>query len=145
MRKTLFLLLSLAALGFAPAPVFREKPDDPESILRRLQGGWRGISYQNSGRTLYAGTPFRVHLKKDRWGFFFGEPSRQTSTYTITIDTKSKPMRIDWSEGGVRLKGIFDLSGDKLHYSYRLSGRGYPQSLAAPAPDDYVIEAEREK
>ena len=139
------LLLSMVALGFAPAPVFRERPDDAEAILRRLQGGWRGVSYKSRSQDQLVGTPFRVQLDKDRWRFFTGTPSTQTNIYTITLDTKANPMRIDWREGGSHLVGLFELSGDRLRYSFRSAGNGYPQSLTAPAPEDYVIEVEREK
>ena len=145
MGKVPLLLLAIAALGFAPAPVFRERPNDPEAVLRRLQGGWRGVSYRNGGQNHMVGTPFRVHLEKDGWRFFVGTPPGQTNAYTITLDTKTNPMRIDWREGGTHLKGIFVLSGDKLHYSFRTATLDYPQSLTAPAPEDYVIEVEREK
>lgn len=54
-------------------------------------------------------------------------------------------MRIDWREGGSHLKGIFELKGDRLHYSFRSATQDYPRSLTAPAPEDYVLEVEREK
>ena len=144
MRMILLLLLPIVSLGFAPAPVFRERPNDPDAVLHRLQGGWRGVSYQHGGQNQMVGTPFRVHLEKDRWRFFVGTPSSQTNVYSITLDTKANPMRIDWREGGSHLMGIFELTGDRLHYSFRTS-REYPRSLTAPAPEDYVIEVEREK
>ena len=143
--RTIFLLLSIAALGFAPAPVYRERPNDADTVHRRFQGGWRGVSYKHGGQDLMLGSPFRVHLEKDRWRFFVGAPPTQTNIYTITLDTKSNPMRIDWREGGTHLRGIFELTGDRLHYSFRTSAKDYPRSLTAPDPEDYVIEAEREK
>ena len=145
MRKTLLLLLPIAALGFAPAPVYRERPNDPDAILRRLQGGWRGVSYHQGKRNNMLSSPFRVHLDKDRWRFFTGTPPTQTNIYTITLDTKANPMRIDWRDKGTHLVGLFELSGDRLRYSFRSAGNGYPQSLSEPAPEDYVIEVEREK
>ena len=145
MRKTLLSLLSLAMLGFAPAPVFREKPNDPDAVLRRLQGGWRGVSYSQGGKDIMGGAAFRMQVEKDTWRFFNGTPSRESNSYTISLDTKANPMRIDWRNGGTHLKGIFVLSGDKLHYSYRQPDKGYPTSLTAPASEDYVIEAKREK
>ena len=108
MRKAILLLL-LPVLGFAPAPVFRERADDPDVISRKLQGGWRGVSYQNRGENQLVGSPFRVHLEKDHWRFFTGSPPSQTNRYTITLDTKSNPMRIDWREGGSHLVGLFEL------------------------------------
>ena len=145
MRKILLLLLPLAALGFAPAPVFREKPSDPDAVLRRLQGGWRGVSCKKGGRSLFIGIPFRTQLDKDHWRSYYGKPPRQTSSLTIAIDTKSEPMRIDWRGEGVHIKGIFSLSGDKLRYVYSPPNMGYPQSLTAPAPEDYFFELDREK
>ena len=144
MQMPLLLLLPLA-LGFAPAPVFRERPNDPEAILHRLQGGWRGVSYSQGGQKQLVGTPFRVHLDKDHWRFFTGSPSVESNLYTITLDTKSNPMRIDWRNGKTHLVGLFQLTNHRLRYSFRYAGNGYPQSLAEPAPEDYVIEVEREK
>ena len=144
MRMPLFLV-SIVALGFAPAPVFRERADDPEVILRRLQGGWRGVSYRNQGQDQIVGTPFRVQLDKDQWRFFTGTPPTQTNSYTITLDTKATPMRIDWREGGSHLVGLFELKGDRFSYSFRSAGTGYPSSFANLEAQDYVIVVEREK
>ena len=140
MRKILLLLLPIAALGFAPAPVYREKPSDPDAVLRRLQGGWRGVSYRQANDFV-----FRVQVEKDRWRFFVGSPPTQATAFTITLDTKTNPMRIDWRRDRVHLKGIFVLSGERLIYIWRDSTQGYPQSLTAPAPEDCVVEVQREK
>ena len=138
------LLLSFALLGFAPAPVFRERPDDPESLLRKLQGGWRGVTYRHAGQDQLTGTPFRVHLEKDRWRFLVGSPPNETNVYTITLDTKANPMRIEWRTNETSLLGLFALTGDRLRYSFR-TAKEYPRSLTTPDPDDWVIEVEREK
>jgi uncharacterized protein (TIGR03067 family) len=143
--RTILLALSIAALGFAPAPVFRERPDDPEADLRRFQGSWRAVSYRNSGGYQMIDSSFRLRVEKDGWRMFAGAPPVQTNAYTITLDTRTTPMRIDWRGGGIHLEGIFTLSGDRLHYSYRSSTLGYPRSLDAPGPEDAVIEVEREK
>jgi uncharacterized protein (TIGR03067 family) len=145
MRKIMLLLLPIAALGFAPAPVFREKPNDPDAVLRRFEGDWRVVSCRSGGRNVMVGTTFRIRVEKDRWRFIEGTPAVQPIPFTIALDTLSKPMRIDWRKGGSHLKGIFALSGDRLHYSWRMADSGYPQSLSAPAPEDCVLEAEREK
>jgi uncharacterized protein (TIGR03067 family) len=143
MRKPLLLLLPLAALGFAPAPVYRERPDDREVILRRLQGDWRGVAFKQDGRDLYAGILFRVSLEKDRWKFSTGNGAG--SHYTIALDTKAKPMRIDWREGSTHLVGLFEVSGDGFRYSFRDAAKGYPQSLTNPEAGDYVVELVRAK
>ena len=143
MRKALLILLPLAALGFAPAPVYRERPNDREAILRRLQGGWRGVAFKQDGRDLFAGTPFRVSLEKDRWKFSTGNGA--ASHYTIALDTKAKPMRIDWREVDTHLVGLFEVSGDGFRYSFRDAAKGYPQSLTTPEADDYVVDLVREK
>lgn len=146
MRKTLLLLLPVAALGFAPAPVFRERPTDPEAVLKRLGGRWRNVLYEKDGQDMAGGVPYQNRIEADHWEVFTGTPLQRTENYTIVLDTKSVPMRIDWVErdGPGRSKGIFELKGEEIRYSFRPAVNGYPSSLAAPAAEDNVVILVRE-
>ena len=71
MRLTLLLLLPIAALGFAPAPVFRDNDRDPALVLRQFQGTWKMPRYDRGGLTMIrANEVYTVEIKKDQWTFF---------------------------------------------------------------------------
>ena len=92
MRRTTLLLVSLVGttLGFAPAPVFRERPDAPDAALKRLQGTWVVSQYEQDGQTIFAkGEAFEIKIEKDRWTFFLSRAGRPVTTTIFT--TKLAP------------------------------------------------------
>ena len=154
MRLTLLLLLPIAALGFAPAPVFREKPNDPESVLKCLQGDWAMPRYEQNGRTRISnGEAYMVKIEKDLWTFYHshnGGPLTKSMSYTLKLDPKATPAEIDFldylSTPTYRLLGVYELKGDTLRIAFRTNtgaNMDRVRSLATPAPNDYVIELQR--
>ena len=150
MRKNLFLPLLMAALGFAPAPVFRENLD-PASARKQLQGIWSMSRYDRDGRTMILEREvYTVTIEKGRWTFFIsrkGSPLTKRSTFTLKLTPKIGQMEIDLVQGKTRaLLGVYDLKGDRLRIVFRATTDGTEEracDLTNPAPGDEFLELER--
>ena len=153
MRRLLFSLLSIVALGFAPAPVFRERPDDPEAVLKRLQGTWMVSRYEQGGQTIFAkGEAFEIKIEKDRWTFFLsrdGLPVTTSSSFALKLDTRGSPAEIDIMSDANKmymLNGVYHLKGDTLTIVYRVNANGNKdraRHLTKLAPGDCLMQLER--
>ena len=155
MRRRPLLLVGLvvAALGFAPAPIFRENPRDPQSVLDRVQGTWAMPRYEQNRRTLISmGEAYVVKIEKTQWTFFRsqnGGPLTKSSTYTLKLDPKTTPAEIDFIQSQTySLLGVYELKDDKLKIVFRVNGAGKKdraQDLVNPPPNDYLLELERKR
>jgi uncharacterized protein (TIGR03067 family) len=141
----------LAALGFAPAPVFKESARTAASDLARLQGTWAMPRYEQNGRTMISmGEAYTVKVEKDQWTFYRsqnGGPLTKSSSYALRLDPKTAPAEIDFIQSKTYvLLGVYDLKGDALKIVFRVNGDGKKdrvKDLANPAPTDYLIELRR--
>ena len=152
-RPTPLLLVGLvgAALGFAPAPVFRENYRDPAFVLKQLRGTWAMPRYDRNGATMIsAGEAYTVKIEKDLWTFYRsqnGGPLMKSSSYTLKLDPKTTPAEIDFiGSGTYRLLGVYELKADKLKITFRITtemDKSRVKSLTKPDPGDYLLELER--
>jgi uncharacterized protein (TIGR03067 family) len=148
MRKILLLLLPIAALGFAPAPVYRGNDLDPAYVLKRLQGTWAMPRYDRNRRTMIlASEVYTVKIEKDQWTFFIsrnGGSLIKSSTFTLKLDSKAVPAEIDFAQGKTRtFLGVYDLKGDTLKIVFRATKDGRARDLTNPARGDEFLQLER--
>ena len=110
MRRTA-LLVVLSSLAFAPAPVYRVKPDK-RTDLDKMQGAWVRVSISINGqRHEEAVGSTVVIIKGDTMSF--GSP---TDTWRLTLDATKSPKRIDRPQlgGSLCFLEIYKLEGDSL-------------------------------
>jgi len=151
MRTILLLLLPMVALGFAPAPVYRDPDRDPVLALKRLQGTWRMPRYDRGGLTMIrAREAYTVHIEKDQWTFYIsrnGGALTKSSTFRLKLDPKAVPPEIDLIQGKTRtLLGVYDLKGDTLKIVYRVTDDEKEEracDLTNPALGDEFLQLER--
>ena len=151
--RRLALLLAAAALGFAPAPIYKENARDPASVLKRLQGSWAMPRYESGGRNMInPGEAYTVIIEKDQWTFWRsrnGGPLMKSSTYTLKLDPKTNPAEIDFFQSKTySLLGSYDMSGDTVKIVFRVTNddkRDRARDLATPGPGDYYLQLERKR
>jgi uncharacterized protein (TIGR03067 family) len=153
MRPLPLLLVGLvgATLGFAPAPIPKENQRDPEVVLKRLQGTWAMPRYEQNGRTMISmGEAYTIKIEKDQWTFFRsqrGGPLTKSTSYSLKLDPKAAPAQIDFVKGKTfSLLGVYELKGDTLKIVFRVNTEGKRDratDLANPAPNDYLLQLER--
>ena len=168
-RLSAFLLcpLLVAPLGLAPPPVFRERPDDSESVLRRLQGTWSMSRFEIRGRTVNGeGEVFTIRIENDLWTSFHsanGSRVSEMDRFTLKLDPKASPAEIDFTHRSLPVgwRGVYSLKGDTLKIVFReydLKGDTakilYPpnvngkkdraRNLLDPGPRDYFMQLERD-
>src|SRR4051794_25370739 len=116
--RTAFAVAALAAcLGFAPAPVYRERPVSDEKML---QGTWRLVSLSRHGDQSPANlvADMKMVIADGRLSYIYSGP--EVAPRMFTVDPLAKPKRIDMRNGrGVVLEGIYRLEGDGLTICYR--------------------------
>ncbi len=153
-RSSLLLIgLVGATLGFAPAPVFRERPDDPDAVFRRLQGTWAVSRNEEGGQTrIPMGQAFTIKFEKDQWTFLRSEnggPLIKSDRHTLKLDPKATPAEIDFifsATKEVRFCGVYELKGDTLRIAFRSTAngtKGRAKDLSNPAPGDWFMQLER--
>ena len=155
MRLTSLLLVLLVGSihGFAPAPVFRERPDDSKAVLRRLQGTWTVARYEQGGRTVYGkGEAYTIVIEKDHLTYFRslnGSSFVKWSSFTLKLDPTSTPAEIDLIAGhdpNIILSGVYDLKDDTLRMVYQINTDGKKdraKGLVNPSPNSYFMRLER--
>ena len=151
--RRIALLLAVTALGFAPAPIYKENGRDPATVLRRLQGSWAMPRYEMAGRTMISpGEAYTVIIEKDQWTFWRsrnGGPLMKSSTYTLKLDPKTNPAEIDFFQSKTySLLGSYDMSGDTVKIVFRVTDdekRDRARDIVTPAPGDYSLQLERKR
>ena len=151
MRKILLSLLSIAALGFAPAPVYRERPNGPETILRRLQGSWEITRYEYNDVSVHpAWVSGYAVVVRDKMTFFrrMGEGRvLEETTFTLRLDPKADSPEIDFVEReDYVFRGVYELNGGRLKVVFRLNAEGKfgrATNLDKPGRDEWLRHFER--
>jgi uncharacterized protein (TIGR03067 family) len=110
-----------ASLGFAPAPVFRERPD-PKGLIRQMQGTWElNTSVGPGGRRSTL-----VRIKDNTWTYVFvtNEVESEGTPTEITLgserDLTTLDLRMRNPDPGVPfvLRGIVKIEGKVLSACY---------------------------
>ena len=114
-RHSLILVTALS-LGFAPAPVYRPKPETKQGDMQRMVGVWESVP-ATKGDTMDI-SPGRMDIKG-------------THSYALTLDPSARPPAFDLSGNpgaaqGRMFTGIYKLEGDTLTLAYRESKLGRP-------------------
>ena len=112
-RHSLILIAALS-LGFAPAPVYRPKPETKPDDMKLLLGSWESVPPNggveiSSGRIIY----------------------NRSNIYTLTLDPNARPPAYDLSgiaggTAGRTFTGIYKLEGDTLTLCYNAGTANRP-------------------
>jgi len=103
-----------------------EKDKAVKQEQEKLQGKWKVVSHEFSGRAGKESSSEPDELKGDKWL----RPKRRTAEYRLKLDPSKNPKQVDLSAdrlGDKVLKGIYKLDGDKLTICY-----AYDPDLARP-------------
>jgi uncharacterized protein (TIGR03067 family) len=129
LTRSLFLTVAAVSLGFAPAPIWKERlQPDTERVRSQLEGVWIIESYAFGGRV--QGGPGqtweKVVIKGGTWSQICRVNGRENGTtpYVIALDAKD-PTRLDMAYEGAKvplLYGVFRLDGDRLVVTHATSG-----------------------
>jgi uncharacterized protein (TIGR03067 family) len=129
MRRVVPLLIVLS-LGFAPAPVYRERPDT-RADLERMQGEWRMTRYVSDGWSRPKKDFFPIGLDGVRLS------GVSTPPVEVTLDAKANPKRIDMKvSSGRTIEGIYRLEGDEVTICWE-SPRLAPVAHTPRRPKDF--------
>jgi uncharacterized protein (TIGR03067 family) len=141
--RCLLLLLSVAVVGFTPAPFPRpgkKKVDDQQAI----RGTWKVRLYESNGAPLP--TNYQVKIEKGRWSFFNETPNGTTpsSSYEFHIDPGVKPAAFDWrfiNNPRPSWHGSYRIDGRKLTIVFTTAGAARPTDFMAR--NGYKMELEK--
>ncbi len=115
-RHSLILFTTLS-LGFAPAPVYRPKPETKPDHWKMLVGRWVGDT-PNKGYT--------VDISDGRMVY------NGTIIYTLTLDPVARPATYDIKGTAgttATFTGIYKLEGDTLTLCYNGGNQGRPAAF----------------
>ena len=144
--------LALATLGFAPAPIFKEKYQDSKAVSKRVQGMWAMPRYEYNGRTMISkGEVWTVKIEKDQWTVLTSEnggPLTRSSTSTVKFNPKAMTPEIDLTSGTEYVyHGIYELKGDTMKLIFRANrdgSAGRARDLTRPSDFDHLMQLERQ-
>jgi uncharacterized protein (TIGR03067 family) len=121
MRRVVPLLIVLS-LGFAPAPVYREKPVAATTDLKALQGDWKATLYNGEDPAIYW-KGFKLIVRANRATFHTarGKAGLDGPTWVFTTDTRASPKAITLRDQEKPFeyfyRCIYRLEGDRLTLS----------------------------
>ena len=128
-NRSLFLIVTALSLGFAPAPVPKQKPQAGAAMVRQqLEGVWTVESYSVGGQV--QGGPGhkweKVFIKGGTWSQTCRVNGRELNTtpYVVTLAAKDSS-RVDMAYEGDKvplLCGALRLDGDRLDVTHATSG-----------------------
>ncbi|WP_422932003.1 M56 family metallopeptidase [Singulisphaera sp. PoT] len=104
-------------LDVGARPVDLEASTAAAAEIARMQGAWRVVHHEYSGKVETEVKGLLNSIEKDRWH----RPNRRTSEYQLQVDPGREPKRVDLSAkrlGHGTLKGIYRLEGDRLFLCY---------------------------
>ena len=144
MRGIASVFIVLSSLAFAPAPVYRAKPDK-RTDLDKLQGEWVRVSLFTDGKRHEEAVGSVVPtIKGDTLAF--GSPG---DTWRLTLDATKSPKRFDGRrlESDMCFVGVYELKGDNLVVCWHLSAseNNRPASFDPAQPGVWVHVYERKK
>jgi uncharacterized protein (TIGR03067 family) len=148
--RLLAVLAAAAVAGFAPAPFprpGRHSTDDQGN----LQGYWKLVRYESSGRALDKN--YWVKVEKDTWTFYRDARGVQRSaSYGLTLGPKDSPPSFGWTMtgrrgGGVRPTwvGSYRREGKRLTLVFSSAGRAGGRPVDFKASKDYLMVLEWER
>ena len=117
-RHSLILIVTLS-LGFAPAPIYRPKPEAKLDDMKLLVGIWVSVP-STKGYTLDISPGRMVY--------------NGTNIYALTLDPSARPRAYDlrgsvgFAEGAL-FAGIYKLEGDTLTLCYNGTSAGRPAAF----------------
>jgi uncharacterized protein (TIGR03067 family) len=126
--RTLLGLLGLGLMGFAPAPLPRDRSN--EVNLRTLQGVWKLVDVRKEGKAEIDDATklqdIRFEIKGETFRTLPVGPRGPGTVYRLTLDSSRSPvwMTLSRQEGdNVQLiEGVVRLQGDRLTFCYALPG-----------------------
>jgi uncharacterized protein (TIGR03067 family) len=114
-------LLVVLSVGFAPAPVYRERPDSIKVDLEALQGEWQSVncSLEGGEPTVGGGDDTAVY-RGDRMSRL--HKGVVNARWVIALDPSKEPRRMDLK--GVEVPDqtvlcIYRIDGDTLTFAFR--------------------------
>jgi len=138
--KVLFVVVSVAVLGFAPAPLPRKdrRGEDPTD----LTGVWRFVRCDTNGvpdkpETF---TEYRIEITRDQIAFI--PRGGQRSPLGMTLNPAASPPSFTWSIGReVNYVGSYRLERGELTMIFVISGRleDRPRDFTNKPPFCYVM------
>ena len=140
-RRTIAVALLIASLSFAPAPVFRERPNTKD-MLQRLQGTWdlNVADGPNSRRSTL------VRIKGDTWTYVFVtngvESEGSPSKIILGIERGLTTLDLELRQPGPGvtphvLRGLVKVEGKLLWVCY--SGGCYSPSVNDARPSAFAV------
>ena len=144
MRRIVSVFIVLSSLAFAPAPVYRAKPDR-RTDLEKIQGEWVRVSILTDGKRHEEAVGSVVPtIKGDTMAF--GSPN---DTWRLTLDATKSPKQFDGRrlESDMYFVGVYKLEGDSLVVCWHLSKSesDRPASFDPAQPNVWLHVFERKK
>ena len=139
-------LLVTASLGFAPAPIYRERQGSPENELKDLQGKWILVSRMCGGKKITNHVAYTVQISGNRW-VLSSKDGKFRNSRTFSLDVKQSPKHINMRIDGREYSecNIYELKGDKLEYAYTSNKGLRPLDFRGDSPKWSVDVYRREK
>jgi uncharacterized protein (TIGR03067 family) len=118
----LLLIVSVALLGFAPAPLPRQQRQRDD--LTDVNGTWEFLVYEMSGRAYdQLKTESDIEMTRDSFTFVSRNASGRTK-YLMRLDPRASPPSFTWSKGGgVMFVGSYRLERDRMTMIFRYANR----------------------
>ena len=140
------VLLVIASLGFAPAPVYRERRGSTEDELKHLQGRWLLVSRTREGNKITNHVAYAVQINGDRW-VLSSKDSKFRNSRTFSLDVKQSPKHIHMRADGETSAEccIYEVEGDTLKYAYPAEKDLRPLDFRGDSPKWSVDVYKREK
>jgi uncharacterized protein (TIGR03067 family) len=115
--------LIVLCLGFAPAPVYREKPKQPRGGPLGIQGRWKVISRSINGAPARHNTSL-LEVAEGRW-VYSNAAGTWRSPWTYSLDAKGTPWGFRAKSETLaiaKLGGVCVIKGDTLTMCYTAEG-----------------------
>jgi uncharacterized protein (TIGR03067 family) len=141
-------LLLVASLGFAPAPVYKERRDSSDDDPKNLQGRWLLVSRTRDGKTP-SHSAHVVEIRGNRWTLY-NKTGTWSSVFDFTLAVKTSPRQIDMQHDKHKgrsgtIHGIYKVKGDRLDFAFTMDAGPRPTDFRGDSPKAYVDVYRREK
>ncbi len=133
-------VMAVAALGF----------DAPKSDQEMLQGDWKTVSAEQSGKADEASIGNLIRIDGEKLLMIYKNDPCETCEFVVTlfpnedpkeIDLKySGPDRDDIEPGGDTMRGIYRLDGDKLVICVGIGGGDRPTEFKTTKDDQAFLD-----